>query len=91
MQFPVDLAGGARPPTGKRIRENSCFSLNVMLSPTACSPFKVASMAIHQHAPGAHPAAPPAFSLLRLSAFLRTLGAIAVIVPLWLAIQWALR
>ena len=48
-------------------------------------------MAIQQHAPGAHPAAEPAFSLLRLSAFQRTLGAIAIIVPLWLAILWALQ
>jgi hypothetical protein len=52
-------------------------------------------MAVHQHhkhPPGqAHPAAPVAPSILRLSAAERLVAAAIVVAVLWAAVYWAMR
>ena len=45
----------------------------------------------HQHPPHAHPPAPPAFSLLRLSPLQRLAVVAPAIAAIWLAVYWALR
>ena len=45
----------------------------------------------HQHALHAHPAVPPAFSLLRLSALQRLAVVAPAIAAIWLAVYWALQ
>jgi hypothetical protein len=46
--------------------------------------------AAHGHAPHAHPPAPPGFSLLRLSAQSRLLGALILIACIWAGVFWAI-